>query len=351
MKSRSLADPAGSVGRASGPAGGGRRPAFLIRLTPLGGVYLFLCLIAAGSATNTGNNGMFMVAALFLGTLAASGFVSRRNLWRVSAGLEPPDDVFAGREVLLTYRFRGIGGGASRAVRVEVEGAAEGDPSVPPVLIGELPAGTTVRVEVAREFPSRGRQSAGSVFVSSLFPFGLFRKGRRLRLPIELVVYPQIVPVAPEALKRAASGAGDVTSRRRGRSGEADGMRDFQTGDDPRDIHWKQSARHRHLILKQRLEEGAGWTTIVIDPGTVSPERFESLVSAAASLALALLEAGRSVSLRTGRLLVPPAAGRDQRRRLLDSLAVLAPDDNPVPVTFEPPAAGEVRIRAEEIPC
>jgi len=353
---------------------GWQHPRFRIRLTRIGGFYLLISLMTAAAATNTGNNGLFIASSLLLGTLAISGVVSRRNLWRLGATVDFPEEVFASGEtsVALLVRSRSVQG-VSRVVRVEygksfgeLDAKPNGSKGMPPRkgndpaaisisrpgtgwLIGSLRGIEPARVPVCRTFLKRGREHPGVVELVSEFPFGFFRKSRLIELTGDVIVYPRIIPIDDRLIQAASRGTGEGTSRQAGRSPEFDWLRDFHSGDDPRDIHWKQSAKHRRLILKQRLAEGSGWTTILFDPGEVSPEKFEALVSSCASLAVALIDRGRSVSLRTRKTRIPPSTGRDQRKRILDSLALVGPETETAPPRLEPPAAGEIRIRAEEI--
>ena len=76
-------------------------PDWEIRITNFGLGYILMCLVVAIGATNTGNNGLYLVLAAMLASMAVSGFVSRRNVRGVSCQVEPVGEVFAGRPALL----------------------------------------------------------------------------------------------------------------------------------------------------------------------------------------------------------------------------------------------------------
>ena len=51
----------------------------LVRVTNLGLGYVLTSLVVAIGATNTGNNGLYVLLSLLLGVLLVSGVVSRRS--------------------------------------------------------------------------------------------------------------------------------------------------------------------------------------------------------------------------------------------------------------------------------
>jgi uncharacterized protein (DUF58 family) len=65
-------------------------------------------------------------------------------------------------------------------------------------------------------------------------------------------------------------------------------LREYAMGDDLRRVHWPSSARHDDLMVRQDETPWQGRLTVLLDlrPGP-SPEVFEEMVSAAASVAIA----------------------------------------------------------------
>src|ERR1700687_3325602 len=76
-------------------------PDWEIRITNFGLGYILMCLVVAIGATNTGNNGLYLVLAGMLAAMAVSGFLSRRNVRGVSCSIEPIGEVVANRPALL----------------------------------------------------------------------------------------------------------------------------------------------------------------------------------------------------------------------------------------------------------
>jgi uncharacterized protein (DUF58 family) len=137
----------------------------------------------------------------------------------------------------------------------------------------------------------RGIVTVGPLQVELTDPFGL----ARLRLPAagvsELVVYPPIESLA--ALPLSAGNdplAGAEHPNALGRGGEDFfALRAYVVGDDLRRVHWPATARHDELMVRQDELPWQGRTTVVIDDraGVHTPESFERMVSAAASILVA----------------------------------------------------------------
>ncbi len=174
----------------------------------------------------------------------------------------------------------------------------------------------------------RGRHVVSRARVTSLFPLGFFRKGRRCPVAAELLVYPEIFS-ASAAWPAQAGKTGDEPSRRAGWGYDLFGLRSFRHGDDPRSIHWKQSARLGSLVWKEHEAEENRRLLIVFDnavgelPSDAERQRFERLVSEAATAALDHLANGFEVALVTRGTSISYAAGARQRRKILEALALV----------------------------
>ncbi len=100
----------------------------------------------------------------------------------------------------------------------------------------------------------RGRYRLGPLLVSSRFPLGLVERSRLFAIPGEVLVYPRIGRLTP-LWKGRSQGATELVARPQSRAGvfhdEFHRLREFRTGDNPRDIHWRTSARRGELILRE----------------------------------------------------------------------------------------------------
>jgi uncharacterized protein (DUF58 family) len=75
------------------------------------------------------------------------------------------------------------------------------------------------------------------------------------------------------------------TLRSRAAQAEFHGLREFHTGDSPRWIHWRTSARRGQLMVREFEDLPGDDLAVVLDPGGYVPgELFEAVVSLAATL-------------------------------------------------------------------
>lgn len=296
-----------------------------IRITKIGLWYVLITLVVAVAATNTGNNALYMVWAAMLAALVLSGFVSRQNVRGLRAELEPPPEVFANQPFSLRFKLTNRSRLWSRWFLL-----FSVSPTDQPWLLPYLPRGGTSLGTVELIRPRRGHHRLEAIHLSSLFPFGLFRKGARYRVDTRFLVFPELFPAASSRLASQGD-LGDETTRRRGRGQDLHGLRRFRPGDDPRGIHWKQTARTGKMIYTERQADESRRLSILFDNGVGELEddeqlgRFERLVSEAATTAVDYLQRGYYVEFvaRDGSL--PFAAGERQRLAVLELLALIEP--------------------------
>lgn len=318
-----------------------RRPRSIgLQITRPGLWYVVAIVVVALAATNTGNNGLFLVVASLAAALVVAHLVATWNVRGFDLEVTARDELFANEvaKIDLAVRSRGLlprwlliftidpsdvetrGEETRRADRPRRRGTR-------PWLLSLLRPDEERRGTIEVLFRRRGPRRLRSVRVVSLFPLGLFRKGRSHPQDLEILVYPELFDSASERDHRAGS-SGETPSRRPGFGHDLYALRAYRPGDDPRGIHWKQTARQRRLIVQQRETDENRRLAIVLDNavGSLEPaqeKRFERLVSEAATAAVHHLEQGFQVALTTRDVELPFAAGRRQRRLVLETLARL----------------------------
>ena len=154
---------------------------------------------------------------------------------------------------------------------------------------------STVEVRYTVRAARRGRWTLGPLVVTRGDLFGVVRAPANVGSVAEVAVWPAIValPAPSEALvgepDRVALGA-------RSPSTDDASLRDYREGDDLRRVHWRSSARRGSLLVRSDERAGMRPVTVLLDQ-PARPAAVEWSISLAASLAVAMLEAGHPVRL------------------------------------------------------
>ena len=295
--------------------------------------FLGATLLVGAAAVDAGINLYFLtfgmmvclvVAGIGLSELGLSGLRVRRVL---------PPAVHAGTPYLmgiaLENRKRRL-----PSFSIEVEDLIDGRPIEKRCYFLKLPAGRLQETAYRNTMPKRGRYRLSGFRLATKFPFGLVPRTRAVADADELCVYPALIP-APEALLRGLPAhLAPGGSFRPSRQGEFLGLRAYRDGDDPRDIHWRTSARRGIRLVREKEDEEAREATIILDNGpeaAADEAAFERAVSQAAGICVELAHRGFSVGLAVRGGEVRAQVGGAQTERILRALAVIAPDAGPLP--------------------
>jgi hypothetical protein len=110
-----------------------------------------------------------------------------------------------------------------------------------------------LRRQVRQSAQRRGQYRLDAARAVCSFPFRV----REARTNVEsnglLIVWPKRYPIRqwPE-VTLGCDDYGIMTSPKVGTSGDTTGLREFRRGDDPRRIHWPQTARLGHLVMREQ---------------------------------------------------------------------------------------------------
>ncbi len=301
-------------------------PDWQIRVTNFGLGYILMCLVVAIAAMNTGNNGLYLVLAGMLAAMIVSGVVSRRNVRGVDCSIEAAGEVVATRPAWLKIRLENRLRTATAQALFFLHESLPG-----PLWVDPLAPGEKREIVVEGAFPRRGVYREADAGLLSRFPLGLFRKYRKARLLREIVVYPAPEPGPVPQIPPEDSRGGRPHPRARGGGSDIRTLREFQPGDDLRDLHWKQSARMRRWIVREREAERDRVLFLAVENALPDPsdpaalERLEKAIARCAGSALLLLSRGGEVGFHARGVKVAARAGKSQRVRILDALARLEP--------------------------
>ncbi len=291
-----------------------------IGITRVGSGYLLLTLAVAVAATNTGNNALFMVLSIQLALLIISGVTSRLNLRGLEVELFPPGEIYANRKTIVRFSITNNHVTGKWFVMLML-----GDKGTP-LLITRIAPKNTIKGTLEYTFTKRGYTSLPVLKIATIFPFGFFYKERILIYEETLLVYPEIYPFA-STLPTLYLNEGDIVSNEKGWGYETFALREFQAGDDPRFIHWKKTGQLGKPIIAEKNKEEEGSLLIILDnyhpyPSKIQ-QKFELLVSEAATAALAALARGLHVGLISRDTTIPSGHGYKQKKTLLQYLALV----------------------------
>ncbi len=289
-----------------------------IRFTRGGLVFTMGAFAVGFAAINTGNNLLYLLLGAMLGFIAVSGWLSEQMIRRLRVRRKTPRGVTVGNPVRIEYTILNR---KERLPTFALEISEKGLPGK--AFLPSLPAGETLIIRSENRFVRRGVYPLGTLTLSTAFPFGLFHKERDLSLGGELVIWPR----SDRKIHRPSTSGGDVLRLGRaavgvaGPRGEYRGLRPFRPGDDPKDIHWRSTARLGEPIIREyeRSDSDALWICLDLrgEPG----DRAEEAVEIAASLAARAIQEGRRVGLSTWKVSLDQGHGPGQMERILNALA------------------------------
>lgn len=304
-----------------------------------GGAAFTVGAMAVGfAAVNTGNNLLYLLLGAMLGLVALSGWLSERVLRGIEVERRVPHGLPAGRDGRVVYRVRNR---KRRFPSLSLEIEDRGLPGR--VFLPRVAAGGTELATATVGFERRGVRRLGPVILSTAFPFGFFEKSGDMELPGELVVWPR----TDRSLHQASAGDGDGHGARpwqlpSGPRGEYRGLREYRIGDDPRDIHWRTTARRDRPVVREYDRDAARTLWICLDRGAEPGDEAEDTVELAASLAARASGEGRRFGLVAGERLLRPGSGPAHLEAVLDALARV--EFHPAAPPPAPPAEPEACV-------
>jgi uncharacterized protein (DUF58 family) len=290
-----------------------------IHFTPAGSVFTAGALAVGFAAINTGNNLLHLVLGAMLGAMAVSGWLSEQTIRGIELRRALPRGTPTGQETRIRYQVRNR---KRWLPTLALELREQGLPGV--AFVPRVPPAGRADARAINTFERRGVYPLSTLTLSTTFPFGLFRKERDLTLPGELVIWPrtdrpvrQPRPGAGRRPRRGELAASAVAGAR----GDYRGLREYRAGDDPRDIHWRTSARLRSPVVREYERDASETLWICLDLGAPPGEPAEVAVEIAASLAARAAAEGKRTALVAGEGFLPPGLGAGHLEALLEQLA------------------------------
>lgn len=271
-----------------------------------------MTLLLGFSAVNTGNNLIYFIVAALLAFMSVSGVAGWLNIRGLEVDCCLPVEIYCNRPALTAFTLTN----KKRLIPSFLLEIRTGETSVlfPTVLARSVESRNATLL-----FSRRGEQPLGPLRLSSRFPINFFVRYLSIPLSSTAVVFPEPLP-GPLPQEEGPRYRGALHSAAaQGQGGEMKRIMDY-TGVEPlRQIHWRLSARHNDLKVKEF--EALSGPPLVLDLEVFSGGGLEERLSWAAWLVNRFCRQGRSVGLRGSGVAVPPAAGNLHRLRILRELS------------------------------
>jgi uncharacterized protein (DUF58 family) len=280
-----------------------------LRLSREGILYLVILVVLFASALVNEINLLVLLFGLMAGPFLFSGLLA----WNALRGLEVrrrwPEHAEAGEPFFVTLEAQHrklLGGAWSTTVEDHLEAlGADGrtiERHAPKVWFLHLPAGRITRGSYRGRITQRGVYRFGALKTSTRFPLGLIELSRTFDQPGELIVYPRSGRLTKrwgQQARSATSGQGHRPARSAAGDNDYHGLRDFRPGDNPRWIHWRTSARHGRLMVREFEQHRRQDVTVVLDlwappdPTEDQLDLVELAISVTATICTDACRAGR----------------------------------------------------------
>ena len=325
---------------------------FSFGITPAGGFFILTVFLIALVAVNTSNNLLYLILALLLSITVVSGVFARLSLRSIFVSLQVPENVFERENVSIKIslnnqkRFftsfsilaedlalqRARRGGRFRKFlprkAAPPAGITEGAPVLHhPAYFPAIPAGESRAELISQSFPRRGKYHLEGLRLSTRFPFGFFRRGERVAVSGEVLVYPSIREVSSD-FHLLPFLPGKLEGKRVGHGESLYAIRQYREDENARLIHWKATAKTGKLMAREYAREEESEFCLILDTAIhhewpENSRQFEKAVSMAAGLAAHFAREGAEFAYLTPHEYVPRGTGIEHLYRILRLMAVV----------------------------
>ncbi|MGH9341815.1 MAG: DUF58 domain-containing protein [Acidobacteriota bacterium] len=305
------------------------------RFTRRGAFFVLIILVIAFATFNTGNNLLILVLSFLLASLIVSGLVSNLVLQKLRISLNVPDGIHAGYRAvffLTLHNVKKLFPSFALKLKGKKRGAGKQEGTnffVQEKIFPYIRAGEKVRLSLECEFSDRGIYAIEGFEVTTTFPFGFFWRGRKLSAQGEIFVYPELVDLKSLFL-RFPFLQGSQEKVLKGRGNVLYNIRDYQSGDSARSVHWKSTAKLGRLMIKDfSSEEDAPlkiiFSTFLPDTLPAGRRQFEKAVSCICSLARHYQTCGQSFGFDSGEFQISMNGNRKDYELLMEYLTCVQP--------------------------
>ncbi len=270
------------------------------------------------AALNTANNLLYLLLGGMLGLIVLSGWLSEQALRSLIVRRRVPRGITAGEPARIGYE---VTNNKKRmpTLALEVREAGSGQRAF---MAGVAPGATSfARADITYE--RRGIYLLVELTLATTFPFGLFTKERDIELGGTIIVWPRtdrvVRPPMPGGTR--ARRMGSLAAGAGGGRGEYRGLREYRSGDDPRDVHWRSTARLQTPVVREYERDESDTLWLCLDLRAQPGETAENGVEIAAALAARAAAGGERFGFASADTEVQAGSGAAQLDMVLDALA------------------------------
>lgn len=312
------------------------------RLTRLGFHFLFVGSFAMLGGALRGFNLLLVLAGLLVGALIMQWRWSRRSVEAIGVKRRLPGEAFAGSPFRVRYRlFNHSRFMPVWMIRLEdnIASLDRDDRATALCGVGVISAQQTVVPYYDCLIGQRGQYRIGPVSLMTTFPFALFSSRKFVSDQADFCVFPELINLRDRWQRQLLSRSDGVatTARRSGPTeGEFFGLREWQTGDSPKWIHWRTTARLNEPAVRQFEQHRRFDLCLLVDAyqdADRDNQDLELAISLTASILVKLISSpSNRVVIATAGLETDAVIGGgsgEGKRRMLETLAKARATDQP----------------------
>jgi uncharacterized protein (DUF58 family) len=287
------------------------------------------------AAINSQANLLFGVFGLMIGILLVTGAINWLVPRQLSISRTLPENGVVGEPLAVSYEVHNHKAfWPSLSVTIAEMDGVEAFAKQPHAYLLHVAANNTATVPAELIPKRRGLHRLDRFQISTSFPFGFIKRALDRSRSDTLLIYPPIGTVSGKLLTlfQSAERSGSSLRPRRGGMDEFYGLKEHRTGENPRYIYWRRSARVGTLVSKEMTHVSPPRLLLLVDT-YVGPQPHAKVladVERVIAMTASIIDKSLAMGLSLGMIAfseswvhVPVNRGKRHRRELLHILARL----------------------------
>lgn len=256
------------------------------------------------------SNPLMLLFALLAGPFVINGSITLAMLQRISAKRRLPDHAVAGEWFSVELELENRKSVLSSWMLMVRDTVQQRDTRLEGrVVFTRVPPRVRQTGTYEIRLDQRGICQFGPLQLASRYPLGMMERAVVLEDSAELIVYPRI-GILTDRGRSTLAHSQDSAMQQMARRGNFDDefyrMREYQSGDSPRAVHWRTSARRNQLMVREFHQDRDHSLLLILDlahtvaDGKNSGKFVEAAVSAAATFCVDFCRRGGGTRLILG---------------------------------------------------